>query len=555
MTSEPASPVDDDIWSDDGETPALAAERATGPSPNSPAPLPERARPEPPHRWSRRDRLIGFGIVVAGFVAVMVSLQLNHAGLHESEISTSWQLDSVDNLMANPFTSTWYRHVQPPLYNLYVGSILRWSPFPPIGTIYVLSLAALLGASLLLCDVLQRWRVHPWAAGAITALAMANPNLLSTIVVSSYEVPVVAMLVAGVWLFQRYLDRPSSRLIIALSVVLTAVSLTRSLLHPVWVLGFLLFAVAARKVPARTIAVAFVIPVVCIGGWMAKNEVLFGTATTSSWLGFNLQRGVMAPMARADVERSVADGDVTGLATVNPWQPLEAYAKWNEGCRPSHRHPSLNVEMWKQPGGAANFNHECYLPLYAEAEANAKTLIRQYPGHYLKTRVAIAPSSFAMAEIGVDTPYRSPAGVLRPTRTWMDSLGDATLVPMTIHLDMSDWNLPFFGADELTYRISLALATCSLFLLGRGLLAAWRLVGQGRRDGVRSWDRDELVWLLVTGTALLVIVVGNLIEFGENGRFRATLDPLLVALPLGALYRVVADRVGRRPSAGGQPTA
>ena len=548
MTSEPAPPVDDDIWSDD--EPVAASGEAARPSPNVPAPLPERDRATPTPRWSARDRLIGAGIVIAGFVAVVISLRLNHAGLHESEISSSWQLDSVDDLMANPFTSTWYRHVQPPLYNLYIGSILRWSPFPPIGTIYVLSLASLLVASLLLSDVLQRWRVHPWAAGGITVLAMANPNLLSTIVVSSYEVPVMAMLVGAFWLFQRYLDDPMPRLLIGLSVVLTAVSLTRSLLHPVWVLGFLLLAAVARKVPARTIAVAFAIPVVCIGGWMVKNQVLFDTATTSSWLGFNLQRGVMAPMARADVERSVADGDVTGLALVNPWQPLEAYSEWNHGCRPSHRHPSLYVETWKLPGGNANFNHECYLPLYAEAEANAKTLIRDHPGRYLRSRVAITPSSFAMAEVGVDTPFRSPAGVLRPTRTWMDALGDATLVPMTVHLDMADWNLPFFGVDELTYRVSLTLAACSVFLLARGLLAAFRLLRSGLRDGLRSSDRDELMWLLVTGTALLVIVVGNLIEFGENGRFRATLDPFLVALPLGALYRTVAERFGNRPPAG-----
>ncbi|MEO6989864.1 MAG: hypothetical protein ABI239_14600 [Aquihabitans sp.] len=544
MTSEPASPVDDDIWSRDDEAPSPVArtdELSLGDGSDRPPAQDDTVTTE---RWSRRDRLLGYGIVVAGFVAVVVSLRLNHAGLHESEIATSWQLDSVDNLMANPFTSTWYRHVQPPLYNLYIGSILRWSPFPPIGTIYVLSLAVLLGASLLLCDVLQRWRVHPWAAGLITAVAMANPNLLSTIVVSSYEVPVVAMLVLAFWLFQRYLDQPSPRLLIGLSVVLTAVSLTRSLLHPVWVVGFVAFAVLARKVPVRTIAVAVAIPVLCIGGWMVKNEVLFDTATTSSWLGFNLQRGVMAPMARADVEASVADGDVTGLALVNPWQPLEQYDEWNEGCQPSSRHPSLYVETWKESGRAANFNHECYLPLYAQAEANATTLIRTYPGRYLRTRVAIAPSSFAMAEVGVDTPYRSPAGVLRPTRTWMDSLGDATLVPMTVHLDMADWNLPFFGADELTYRISLTLAAGSLFLLARGLLAAFRLMRQARRPGMRSWDRDELMWLLVAGTAILVIVVGNLIEFGENGRFRATLDPLLVALPLGALYRTVADRVG-----------
>lgn len=542
MTPEPASPVDDDIWTDADVTPP--SDDAAPSAPNVAPPVPDRVRSTPAHRWSRRDRCIGFGIVVLGFVTVVVSLRLNHAGLHESEISSSWQLDSVDNLMANPFTSSWYRHVQPPLYNLYIGAILRWSPFPPIGTIYVLSLVALLGASLLLCDILQRWRVHPWAAGTITVLAMANPNLLSTIVVSSYEVPVMALLVLAFWLFQRYLDAPRPQLLVWLSVVLTAVSLTRSLLHPVWVVGFLLFAVVARKVPVRAVVVAFAIPVLCIGGWMVKNQVLFDSATTSSWLGFNLQRGVMAPMARADVEASVADGDVTGLALVNPWQPLDAYAEWNEGCQPSRRHPSLYVQTWTLPGGDANFNHECYLPLYAQAEANAKTLIATYPGRYLSTRLAIMPSSFAMAEVGVDTPYRSPAGVVRPSRTWMDALGDATLLPVTVHLDMSDWNLPFFGVDELTYRVSLTLAACSLFLLARGLLAAFRLVRQGRRDGVRSWDRDELLWLLVAGTAILVIVVGNLIEFGENGRFRATLDPLLVALPLGALYRTVAAKVG-----------
>lgn len=549
VTSEPDTPDDDHIWSD-GDPGVRMIGVVSEPLSPDVAPLaPDADRPGPSDRWGRRDRVVGFGIVVLGFVAVVVSLRLNHAGLHESELRTVWQLDSVDNLRANPFTSSWYRHVQPPLYNLYIGSILRWSPFPPIGTIFALSLMVLLGASLLLCDILQRWRVHPWAAGAITALAMANPNLLSTIAISSYEVPVMAMLVLGFWLFQRYLDAPRPGLLIWLSVVLTAVSLTRSLLHPAWVVGFLAFAVAARKVPLRTAVVALAIPVVCIGGWGVKNQVLFGTASTSSWLGFNLQRGVVAPMARADVEAAVADGDVTGLALVDPWLPLDAYDDWNADCRPSDRHPSLYAETWTQPGGDANFNHECYLPLYAQAEANATTLIAKYPGRYLRTRIAIMPSSFAMAEVGVDTPYRSPAGVVRPTRTWMDALGDATLLPVTVHLDMADWNLPFFGVDELAYRVSLTLAACSLFVLARGLLAAFRLLQQGRRTGVRSWDRDELMWLLVAGTAILVIVVGNLIEFGENGRFRATLDPLLVALPLGALYRTVAARVGTRETA------
>lgn len=520
MTSETALPLDDDIWVEE-----------------------EPAAP----RWARRDRLIGYGIVVAGFVAIVVSLKLNHAGLHESEISSSWQLDSVDNLMANPFTSTWYRHVQPPLYNLYIGSVLRWSPFPPIGTIYVLSLATLLAAGLLLSDLLMRWRVHPWAAGLIAAFAIAGPNLLSTIVISSYEVPVMAMLVLSFWLFQRYLDDPRPGLLVGLSVALTAASLTRSLLHPVWVIGFLLIAVVARRVPARVTAAAFAIPIVLIGGWMVKNMVMFDTATTSSWLGFNLQRGVVAPMAKSDVDRSVADGDITGLATVEPWQKLEVYEEWGDDCVPTDRHPSLSDETWKIKVGGANFNHECYLPLYAEAQENALTLIRKYPGRYLRTRLAITPSSFAMSEVGVDTATRSPAGTGRPSRTWMDSMGDVVLVPMTVHLGMDDWNLPFFRVPELTFRISLTLVVASLFLLARGFLAISRLVRSGLRDGPRSWDTGELLWLVVAGTAVLVIVVGNLIEFGENGRFRATLDPFLLAMPLAAVYRLGAGRLTARP--------
>lgn len=540
VTSEPETPVDDDIWTHE----------ATGPL-TSRTPVAEISEAPPVERslasqWRRRDRLIGFGIVVAGFVAVVISLRLNHAGLHASEFAGNWQLDSAKNLEANPFTSTWYRHVQPPLYNLYVGSMLRWSPFPPIGTIYVLSLATLLGASLLLCDLLQRWRVHPWAAGIIVAVAASSPSLLFTIRVSSYEVPVMAMLVGAFWVFQRYLDAPSSRRLIVLASLLTMASLTRSLLHPVWVIGFLLVAVAVRRVPKSAVILSLAIPVVLIGGWMLKNQVLFGTATTSSWLGFNMQRGVTAPMARADVERSVADGDVTSLALVPPWMSLDKYDDWTTGCEPSRRHPSLYDEPWATTPGAPSFNHECYLPLYAESQENAIALVWAHPGRYLSTRLQITPLSFGIIAVGSDTPTRSLAGVVSPSRTWMDAAGDATLLPMAVELDMSDWNLPFVGLTSLTYRMSWTLVLCTAFLLARGVLAATRLVRRSRHDGPRSRDGDEVLWLLVAGTAVVVILVGNLIEIGENARFRATLDPLLLALPLGALYRLVAARVGAR---------
>jgi hypothetical protein len=54
------------------------------------------------------------------------------------------------------------------------------------------------------------------------------------------------------------------------------------------------------------------------------------------------------------------------------------------------------------------------------------------------------------------------------------------------------------------------------------------------------------VWLGVGFTVLLVIVGGAMLEFGENGRFRAMVDPLIVALTLGALVSAVRTRLDRR---------
>lgn len=41
-----------------------------------------------------------------------------------------WQMLPYDTLRADPLGSVWYLHIQPPLWNLTIGCIGRWSPFP-----------------------------------------------------------------------------------------------------------------------------------------------------------------------------------------------------------------------------------------------------------------------------------------------------------------------------------------------------------------------------------------------------------------------------------------
>ena len=47
-----------------------------------------------------------------------------------SWLESSWQLVDPELLRHQLFSSVWFEHTQPPLFDLFVGVVLRWSPLP-----------------------------------------------------------------------------------------------------------------------------------------------------------------------------------------------------------------------------------------------------------------------------------------------------------------------------------------------------------------------------------------------------------------------------------------
>jgi hypothetical protein len=495
-------------------------------------------------RPSLRSRAVGWAIASTSVTVVVASMLASGVRVRRDILGASWQVLDLDHLGADPVGSIWNLHIQPPLHNALIGVVLRWSPFPDMGTLFVLYVAALLVAAVALTELLVGWRVPPVAAGLVSGIALANPSLLSTIGIASYEVPLAAMAIVALLVLQRHLHQPGWATLLGLSGVLTAMALTRSLFHPSYVVALVALAGVATRCTWRQVLAASAIPVVLVGGWMLKNQVLFGTPTLSSWFGFNLQRGVVAPLEREAVERAVDDRAVSTLALAYPWGTLDRYEEWLDGCEPRRDHPVLTAETRADLGGfeIANFNHQCYLPLYAQSEADARTLVRREPGRYLATRVVVLQSSFAMANVGIDdTAFGSPE-FQPPDPTWMDAAADVVLVPVTITITMDDWNLPLLPGGAIDLKISLLLLVLAAGVGARGVLAGVRVARSG---WIRRGERlppDEVQWVAAASMAILVIVVGDLLEFGENGRFRSMLDPLLVALPAAGAWRLVATR-------------
>ena len=177
--------------------------------------------------------------------------------------------------------------------------------------------------------------------------------------------------------------------------------------------------------------------------------------------------------------------------------------------------------------GSQNLNAECYLPVYERAQSDALTLIRLHPGRYLSTRSAGLVTTFGVANIDDRRP------------TWLDQAYRPLLGRRTVMVSNEGWNLPVLGTDHIPVTISYTLVFVYLLATVRMVAAAVRLVRLGWHQR-RSWPSEELVWLAVGATVLMVIVGGVMLEFGENGRFRAMTDPLIVGADLG-FGRVVGE--------------
>lgn len=452
-------------------------------------------------------------------------------------VAVSWQLIDLPVLSDDPLGSVWYLHTQPPLHNLTVG-IVAALPLPIDGTLMGLYGLALVATAWLLMSILMRWGLRPLAAGLLAAAASCAPGLLSTIRLASYEVPMALLIVTVVWAAQRYLDDPSLRWLMVVAGALTAGTLTRSLLHPLWVVAVLGLLLLARRVTLRTALAAAAIPVVLVGGWMVKNDTVFGQPTLSSWTGFNMTRGVTASMTEEQVDSAIAAGSVSELARMDPFLTAEEYAPVTDECRPWHHRPVTDEPFKEQHDDikVSNFNYECYLPLYRQARRDALALVGREPGRYLLTRLPPLAASFEPVWVG-----------LEGDTTALDELYEPFALTTDVTVGMKDWNLPFLSAERIDIRVSWTLAFLSLFVLARGAVAVFRLLRQ-RRDR-HDWPTTELAWIIVALTVGLVVVGGALVEFGENARFRTAVDPLLVALPPAWLLRRTswAGRPDARP--------
>lgn len=442
-----------------------------------------------------------------------------------------WQLIPWDILSSDPVRSVWYLHVQPPLWNLSLGSAAWLSPAGDAITLQAMMAVIGLTGAWLAAELGHRLGLGRRAAMIVALVATLNPEVLKGAFEPTYELATGVLLLGLALAFVELGSRTGvRRSLLVVATLATATSMTRSLYHPVWAIAIVAFGVwiLRKRVDRRVVIATFAVPVLVMGGWMAKNQFLYGEATLSSWFGMNLQRAVIPVLPKDDLEKMRADGEVSEIAMIGPFGKYELYEDAMPPCTPRHDHrsvaePTRTTDQW-----SPNFNYECYLPVFARAGDDALAVIRAHPGVWLEGRMWSLRATFAVATY--------PAGSTSVVMRALDSTFSIARLDLGGVLSTYGWGTPIYGQLEAPVDFGLVLIP----MYGLVMLAGGREVVRRLRG--RSPGASAPVVLVGAFTVAFTVVVGAVAELGEQARFRTMTDPLVTVMSIALVAAAVRAR-------------
>lgn len=471
-----------------------------------------------------------------------------------------WLLEQylpIELLEARPLAALLHLQQSPPLPNLLLAILLQVFAWPGEVIFALIALQALVSAAttailaLVVARCVRSRRVG-LALGAILGLAFAlDPDVLlleyNAFGQHIYESLTMLLVLAAGASFQRAAETDNRRWSAALGVAVALAALTRasySLLFPVAFLALLLPRFAAR----RRHLLAFAVPVLLLhGGWSLKQWIVFGEPQilTSTWGGGNLAAG-LGEAGRGD--------ELVAFLRAHP----EPYPEWFVAM-----HEEGLTSQW--------FNDPSYLAHVPESwrEEDRRILGRlvgpqSENAPALTNAIANTPSKARLyalyAELWRHWASRHPLPALRhslraydvywlPIRCHARQFLGLFSTNWIVHPRMPPWEIAkafhdgrlpetieitsgsFPEIDRRPVRLPVATSAnlviwqANLWIVHLGTpLAVLFVLRRWLRRNCRPSPRELTLLFLVLVYAYSA-GIHNLAEYGENMRFRLTLEP------------------------------
>jgi hypothetical protein len=443
-----------------------------------------------------------------------------------------WQLLDVHLLQHHLLVSVWHLNMQPPLFNLYAGVLLKLpaglrAPVE-VATALALGLAMVLAAYALQVEL----RVPRWAALGVTLVAVvASPAYLLYENWLNYAYATAAFGTVGAWCLVRFLRTARPGFGVGFFGAYGAMVLLNSTYQLEWfLLAGAIVAVVLRR-QWRTVLVAAAVPLVLVATWTVKDYVQSGTTATSSWLGMNLGRSVLYRAPAGQIAELQRQGRVHAVASVPPFAGPEVYSPKYVRAVPS---PVAAVGALHKANGSTNFNNPLYVAVSAQYLHDDLVWIRAHPHAYADDVL----NSVGVWMVGTDQNFTDSVN-------WPSVRAYARFYDRAVEWQPSQDPAPGFvvfsrGWHRPGWLSGQAMAVYALAGLGVPVLV-WRR----RRSDPALAGTLAVLWC----TTLYAFTTTSLIEIGENERFRSELGPVptvLAVVVVTAAVRAVWSLRGPR---------
>lgn len=462
----------------------------------------------------------------------IAGVRFDDSPLRGTPLTDMWQLLDVRLLHHHLLTSVWHLNMQPPLFNLYAGILLKL-PTGLRGPAEVASGLAL-GLVIVVCTylVMVELRVPRLAALVVTLVAVvASPAYLLYENWLNYSYPTAALTTVGAWTLIRFLRTGRARYGVGFFSAYAAMVLLNSSYQIEWLLVAAVPVAVVLRSRWRTVVAVAAVPVLVVVAWYVKDYVQVGTTTTSSWLGMNIGRSVLFRAPPGQIAELQRQGRMNPVASVAPFAGPEVYSPKYVLAVPS---PVAAVGALHKADGSTNFNNPLYVAISSQYLHDDLVWIRAHPHAYADDVVNSLGVWFVVTDQNFTNSVDWPA-----TRSY------ARLYDRVVEWQPAQDPAPGFvvfarGWHRWTWLSWQAMAVYALALAGVPVLA-WR---RRRVDPALAGTLTVLWW-----TTAYALTTSTLLEIGENERFRSELGPVPVVLAtvvVTAMVRAGWSRWGRR---------
>ncbi len=443
--------------------------------------------------------------VVRDFLLILILFIISRIiarffGVHFSYIALYqyWQYLDVESLRNNLLHGVWYDHVQPPGFNLLLGIVLKLSGSHAPFVFNILLKAITLANTFLLLHILKQLIQSPNLPVVISLIYLLSPATLILEAELFYTTFISMLLLGSIFYLLQFRRKPNWLNGFGIFFPLGVLCLTRSMYHLGWFLVIIVVVIYYYKNKsgfAKLVVSAF-FSLALVTGWYLKNYFVFGSFSTSTWIGMNISRNVFH------------DSEITDSSHIEAYEAfskISSYKKFISGNLEKEFAGLDDRDLLSEMKNDTfiNENHIDYMDVSKKYLAASKEYVKAHPVAYLKN---VLQSSIIF---------------FTPATRYM--IAEPKAANIKYYDAVYSFNLSPFAEGKQQRRIALTISAIPKLLI---YLTVFFFIS---RSAIRN-KKISLLNLIITITIGFVFLVSSLFEHYENMRFRYEIEPLFLIL-------------------------